>query len=337
MSREVATRTARKVDVTVGIPTRNRSGLLAKAMESVLRQTYRDFTLVVSDNASDDDTADVVASFGDPRVVYRPLDHDIGRPANTNRLIELADTEFLVLLGDDDALLPDHLSLTVEALKRSPSAGLVQTGCAVVDLRGNTLISHDRMMKSKRAMVFESGARYLERCMTPRWTTNFSSTMFRRAALVRAGGLRPEDGSIDDLPLMMRIAAEWDFAYVNCPLAVKTVHDEASSSVNGSYTDGGWQPSSDLPDLLYEHRRAFLAQSSLPERQARHLGRIARMTHLSMRGWLGEDSGLLFRELRAELRGDPGLALEPRMWRFVAAQLGGRRARDGARRALEPA
>ena len=54
---------AASVDVTVGIPTRNRSPLLGKAIASVLRQSYRDFTLVVSDNASDDDTASVVASF----------------------------------------------------------------------------------------------------------------------------------------------------------------------------------------------------------------------------------------------------------------------------------
>ena len=49
----------------------------------------------------------MVASFHDPRLVYLPLEHNIGRAANTNRLIELAETEFVVLLGDDDEL---HLS-----------------------------------------------------------------------------------------------------------------------------------------------------------------------------------------------------------------------------------
>ena len=99
--------------VTVGIPTYNRSQLLKRSIASVLRQSYRGFKLVVSDNASDDDTASVVASFRDPRLVYRPLERNIGRAANFNRLIDLAETEFVVLMGDDDQLHPEHLSRTV--------------------------------------------------------------------------------------------------------------------------------------------------------------------------------------------------------------------------------
>ena len=92
------------VDVTVGIPTYNRPRLLERSIASVPRQSYRRFTLVVSASASDDDTAGVVASFRDPRLVYRPLQRNIGRAANINRLIQLAETEFMVLLGDDDQL-----------------------------------------------------------------------------------------------------------------------------------------------------------------------------------------------------------------------------------------
>ena len=319
--------TSNRRDVTVGIPTRNRSALLARAIDSVLQQTYRDFTVLVSDNASEDDTAAIVASFDDPRIVYRPLEHNIGRPANTNRLIELAETEFLVLLADDDALRPDHLSVSVETLRRFPSAGFTHTGSEVVDGAGKTLSAHDRLIKTRRPIVFETGAQYLQRCMTTGWTVNFSSATWRRAALLEAGGLRPEDGSIDDLPLMMRIAANRDVVYVNQALSVKTAHEEASSCVNGSFTNDGWEPSPDLPDILYEYRRAFLAEGAVPEDQARRLGRMARMTYLSMRGWLGADSAELFRALRSELRRDPGLVLEPKMWRFAAAQLGGRRIR----------
>ena len=106
-------------EVTVGIPTYNRSQLLKRSIASVLRQSYRDFKLIVSDNASDDDTASVVASFRDPRLVYRPLERNIGRAGNFNRLIDLAETEFVVLMGDDDQLRPEHLSCTV---RRSSAA-----------------------------------------------------------------------------------------------------------------------------------------------------------------------------------------------------------------------
>ena len=109
--RPVTGRGGAPAEVTVGIPTYNRSQLLKRSIASVLRQSYRGFKLIVSDNASDDDTASVVASFRDPRLVYRPLERNIGRAANFNRLIDLAETEFVVLMGDDDQLHPEHLSL----------------------------------------------------------------------------------------------------------------------------------------------------------------------------------------------------------------------------------
>jgi glycosyltransferase involved in cell wall biosynthesis len=335
---------AEGVDVTIGIPTRNRAHLLGKSIASVLGQSYRHFTLVVSDNASDDDTATLVASFRDPRLVYRPLKRNIGRAANINRLIELAETEFVVLLGDDDELHSDHLYLTVEALKRWPTVGVAHTGCEIVDLLGNTLVPHARLMNSKDPIVFESGAQFLQRAMKSGWTVCFPSATFRRAALVGGGGLRPEDGVIDDLPLLMRIATDWDFAYLNRPLAVIGAHTGASSSSLGSFTPHGFFSSRSLPDMLYEHRRRFLTEADLPEIEGRRLARMAEKTyrrdrvhHLSMRARAGEGQLVMFRALAGEVRRDRRLLLDPIAWRFVAGQLGGRRLRDGVRRALDSA
>jgi len=338
------TNDAERVHVTVGIPTRNRSQLLGRAIASVLGQSYPHFTLVVSDNASDDDTASVVASFRDPRLVYRPLDHDIGRAANTNRLIELAETEFVVLLGDDDELHPDHLSLTVPALERWPTVGVAHTGCVIVDLLDNSLDRHVRFIETKDPIVFESGRQFLERSMKSGWTVCFSSAIFRRAALVSGDGLRPEDGDIDDLPLLMRIATKWDFAYLNQPLTQIRAHFEASSSSLGSFTANGYRSSSSLPDMLYERRRRFLTEAHISQIEARRLADVAerthrrdRVRHLSMCATTGDKPATVFRALGREVRRDRRLALDPMTWRFVIGQLGGRRIRDGIRRALEPA
>jgi glycosyltransferase involved in cell wall biosynthesis len=327
------------LDVTVGIPTYNRSRLLERSIASVLRQSYRRFTLVVSDNASDDDTAAVVSSFRDPRVVYRPLQCNIGRAANTNRLIELAETEFMVLLGDDDQLHPEHLSHTVETLKRWPTVGVAHTGCVIVDIDGNTLVSHHRLVDTQRPVVVEPGAEFLERSMKSGWTVCFPSATFRREALVGGGGLHPEDGTIDDIPLLMRIATDWDFAYLNLPLAMITAHEGASSSSLGSFTPNGFRGSRSLPDMLYERRRRFLAEADLAEVEARRLARIAEKMHrrdvlgcLSMRANTGDGQGAIFTALGREIRRDRRLWLDPRTGRFIVGQLGGRRLRDGVRR-----
>jgi glycosyltransferase involved in cell wall biosynthesis len=88
--------------VTVGIPTYNRAALLKEALESVLAQTYSKFRLVISDNASTDETSEVVASYGDARIDYIRAERNIGMIGNFNRLINLRTREFLMLLPDDD-------------------------------------------------------------------------------------------------------------------------------------------------------------------------------------------------------------------------------------------
>jgi len=120
--------------ITVGIPTFNRADLLSQAIESVLEQTYRNFRLIVSDNASTDETRELVASVSDPRLEYVRAETNIGMIGNFNRVIELAETEFLMLLPDDDRLYPDYLGAVVDVLERNPRVGLVHTAFDEIDI-----------------------------------------------------------------------------------------------------------------------------------------------------------------------------------------------------------
>ena len=76
----------------MGIPTFNRAGWLRESIESVLAQTFTDFRLIVSDNASDDDTPEVVRSFATTGFDYLRTERNVGPIANLNRLIALAET-----------------------------------------------------------------------------------------------------------------------------------------------------------------------------------------------------------------------------------------------------
>ncbi len=340
-ARPEASSPAGKADITVGIPTWNRAGLLRKAIESVLAQTHPHFTLVISDNASDDDTAMTVASFRDPRIVYRPLDTNVGRTANFNRVIELAETEFVLILGDDDELRPDHLSRTLGALRSRPSVGVAHTGYVIVDAHGATLAPHVPPAYVKGSLVFEPGRQFLERSMSSGPEMCISSAVFRTAALRRAGGLRPEDGVIDDFPMLMRIAGGWDFVYVNAPLALLRTHEGASSSTLGEFTPRGFRSSRSLPDILFEHRLKGLAEAGLPEATRRRLTRVARrshrrdvLSHLSMRSRTGDGMVAPLKALGTEVRRDHRLAVDPLAWRFVVGQFGGRWAGDRLRHLL---
>lgn len=74
--------------VSVVIPTYNRAHLLGRAIKSVLDQTYQDFELIIVDDASSDNTGQVVATFADPRIHYLRHEKNRGAAAARNTGIE---------------------------------------------------------------------------------------------------------------------------------------------------------------------------------------------------------------------------------------------------------
>ena len=109
--------------VTVFIPTYNRAGLLPHAIAGVLAQTYDDFRLIVSDNASTDETPNVVASFDDPRLEYVRQPENLGLLGNHNWFLERVESDYALILPDDDLVYPDMLERTVAELASRPEAG----------------------------------------------------------------------------------------------------------------------------------------------------------------------------------------------------------------------
>ncbi|MDP1842870.1 MAG: glycosyltransferase family 2 protein [Sediminibacterium sp.] len=98
------------MQITVVIPTYNRPDFLKKAIESVLQQTFQDFTIFISDNASTKETAEVVNNFNDNRIIYHRHIENIGMQGNWKFCLENAPGNNIALLEDDNYFLPNHLS-----------------------------------------------------------------------------------------------------------------------------------------------------------------------------------------------------------------------------------
>ena len=128
--------------VTVFIPTYNRARLLPEAIKSVLGQTYDDFRLVVSDNASDDSTPEIVASFDDPRLEYVRQPENLGLLGNHNWFLQRIETDYALILPDDDLVYPGALERSVAELDRLPRAGVVHADFDVIDENGSVLLPH---------------------------------------------------------------------------------------------------------------------------------------------------------------------------------------------------
>jgi glycosyltransferase involved in cell wall biosynthesis len=111
--------------VSVIIATYNKSAALRYAVQSVLWQTFADFELLVVGDGCTDDSAEVVASFGDPRVRWVNLPQNSGyQSAPTNEGLRLARGRYVAYLNHDDLWLPDHLRLLTEAIESSGAAAV---------------------------------------------------------------------------------------------------------------------------------------------------------------------------------------------------------------------
>jgi glycosyltransferase involved in cell wall biosynthesis len=102
------TRPAMKISVL--LPTRNRLQLLSYAVESVRRQADENWEVVISDNASEEDIAGYVESLDDERVRYLRTSHSLSVTENWNNALTAADGDYVIMLGDDDALLPGYFT-----------------------------------------------------------------------------------------------------------------------------------------------------------------------------------------------------------------------------------
>lgn len=112
--------------VTVGVPVRNGAATLSHALDSLLRQTHTDLDIVICDNASTDETADVARRFMelDDRIRYMRQDHPVTVTANWATAYRAAKAPYFMWASDDDLRSDDFVQRLLEALERDPDVGL---------------------------------------------------------------------------------------------------------------------------------------------------------------------------------------------------------------------
>jgi glycosyltransferase involved in cell wall biosynthesis len=212
--------------ITTFIPTYRRPTLLARAIRSVLNQTYREFDLFIYDNASGDDTAAVVQDFvsRDPRVHYHQHEHNIGAIANFSYGLERVATPFFSMLSDDDVLLPRFYETALHALQGHSVAMLAALQVLHVDPRGRIL---EVQGASWRPGLHGPGEALLEILEHghPTWT----GVLFRREIVGTVGPLDEQTGNASDLDFELRAAGLCPIVLCREPGAVFLTHAGGAS------------------------------------------------------------------------------------------------------------
>jgi glycosyltransferase involved in cell wall biosynthesis len=128
--------------VSIGLPVRNGERYLAEALDSLLNQTFTDFELIVSDNASEDTTPMICEEYAarDPRIRYQREDRNRGAAWNFNNTFHLARGRYFKWAAHDDVCLPELLSRCVSVLAAaSPEIVLVYSRIELIGASGEFL------------------------------------------------------------------------------------------------------------------------------------------------------------------------------------------------------
>jgi glycosyltransferase involved in cell wall biosynthesis len=167
--------------VTVVMAVRNGERYLARAVDSVLSQTMRDFELLVVDDGSTDRTGAVLAGFSDPRVSV--IRNEVSEGAATARNLGLrrATGKYIAILDADDAAMPHRLETQVAFLEGRPHVGIVGSPAVIVDEEGVV----------RRIWRMPTGSLAL------RWTSLLKHPVIHTATTFRTNVLRDLDLTYD--------------------------------------------------------------------------------------------------------------------------------------------
>ena len=198
--------------VTIAIPTYNRATLLGASLRSALAQKYHDFEILVLDNASTDNTEAVVSSFRDRRIRYIRSATNIGLFRNWNRAIELNHSPYLVILQDDDELLPDFIWESVAALERDPTAAFSFTLAGGIDLNSEPVALPGEYPRD--GLI--AGTDYLYAIVNgANWVIHASTVLMRSAVLDEVGPFdAPHSNHSIDINLYYRMMASYDVVLI---------------------------------------------------------------------------------------------------------------------------
>ncbi len=205
--------------VTVCLPTFNKARYLPAAIESVLTQEFHDYELLIVNDASPDQTEEIVRGFEDSRIRYVRNPQNLGLVENWNRCLNLAQGDYAIVFHDDDVMLPGLLRREVEVLDADPAVVLVHAAAQAIDENGAVFCVTPPHTWPEHASGIEFVTRY--------WTQGYvvmPSAMFRRSLALKLGAFNPELKYSADADMWQRLAFEGQVAFLDEMLISNRIH-----------------------------------------------------------------------------------------------------------------
>lgn len=195
--------------VSVLVPSYNYAPLLRRCIDSVLAQRDVAFELVLSDDASTDDSDAIIRSYRDTRIVYERQPHNLGMVPNWRRCAALASGEYLLLLGADDYLKSGMLARCVQVLDSDAQIAFCHTAAEFFVDPGRVVSTTGAFRRSYVAR----GRDRVEAFLRGKRVVN-SASVFRRSVFDALGGWSNQYRNCMDADLWFRMLLGWKVGYI---------------------------------------------------------------------------------------------------------------------------
>jgi glycosyltransferase involved in cell wall biosynthesis len=241
--------TADNPRVSVAIPAYNAARWIREAIDSALNQTFADLEIVVVEDASSDETLEVVAAIEDPRLRLFANPVNLGHSGNWNRVVSLCRAPFVKFLCGDDVLREDCIEKMVARFERSDDVGLVFSR-RVISVASEDVAQEWQSAYAMRHLSFGQLAdvndgrwmfeTYLASGFDDNWIGEPTNVMMRRTLLERLPGFHPQIRQAADMDLWVRALFHGDVGFVDEPLATYRAVTEGSMTEENFHDQRLW-------------------------------------------------------------------------------------------------
>lgn len=251
--------------VSIVLPAYNRVGSIRMAVESVLRQSFADFELIVVDDGSTDGTMAQLADITDPRVRMLANPQNLGASAARNRGIRAARGEWVAFQDSDDEWMPQKLAKQMARLEQySEDAIACYCGMMIVGEPEATLEARTTVLYIPDSTIASVEGNLLGQLLA----RSFISTQMlvvRRTALLETGGFDEALPALEDWDCAIGLSMRGMFSFVDEPLVVQYFSEN-------SITRSRAKRAQALASILEKHRNLLAAY---PHLLTKHLVSLA--------------------------------------------------------------
>lgn len=199
------------MEISVVIPLYNKAHRIARTLQSIIGQTWRDFEVIVVDDGSTDGGGEIVCSFRDPRVRLVKQDNK-GVADARNRGVREASGDYIAFIDGDDEWAPEYLATAHELIVHFPQAGMFCFGGLVKEEGNDKVFERVIPQFRDRTLLID----YFE---NPDMTSHTSATVVKRSFFWQAQGFPSGMRRLEDFACWCRIAMISPVVYCGKPLS----------------------------------------------------------------------------------------------------------------------